>query len=64
MGKNVIKSLIIEYQQFVDKITLIERDIFRCNGTDQGTTRISCPASKRFLTSCRILPCCPGNAFP
>ena len=27
MEKNVIKSLIIEYQQFVEKITLIERDI-------------------------------------
>ena len=27
MEKNIIKSLIIEYQQFVQKITLIERDI-------------------------------------
>lgn len=27
MEKNVIKSLIIEYQQFVERITLIERDI-------------------------------------
>ena len=31
MDKNVIKSLIIEYQQFVDKITLIERDIHLSN---------------------------------
>ena len=27
MEKNVIKSLIIEYQQFTEKITLTERDI-------------------------------------
>lgn len=27
MEKNIIKSLIIEYQQFVERITLIERDI-------------------------------------